>query len=68
MQGWPAGWFRHLTIGQKLLVSFGAILAVLALSFTTLLLYLAHVNSYVDRHQRITVPAVVTAAEMRRDL
>jgi signal transduction histidine kinase len=68
MQGWPAGWFRHLTIGQKLLVSFGAILAVLALSFTTLLLYLTHVNSYVDRHQRITVPAVVTAAEMRRDL
>jgi signal transduction histidine kinase len=68
MQGWPAGWFRHLTIGQKLLVSFGAILAVLALTFTALLLYLAHVNSYVDRHQRITVPAVVTAAEMRRNL
>lgn len=68
MQGWPAGWFRHLTIGQKLLLSFGAILAVLALSFTTLLLYLARVNSYVDRHQRITVPAVITAAEMRRDL
>jgi signal transduction histidine kinase len=68
MQGWPAGWFRHLTIGQKLLVSFGAILAVLALSFTTLLLYLARVNSYVDRHQRITIPAVVTAAEMRRDV
>ena len=68
MKRWPSGWFRHLTIGQKLLVWFGAILVVLALSFTTLLLYLTHVNSYVDRHQRITVPAVITAAEMRRDL
>jgi hypothetical protein len=68
MEGWPVAWFRHLSIGQKLLVSFGAILTVLVLSFTTLLLYLSHVNSYVDRHQRITVPAVVTAAEMRRYL
>ena len=63
-----AGWFRHLTIGQKLLVSFGLILTVLLLSFTTLLLYLFHVNSYVDRHQRITVPAVVNAAQMRQHL
>jgi signal transduction histidine kinase len=68
MHRWPARWFRHLTIGQKLLVAFGAILTVLILSFGTLLLYLAHVNSYVDRHQRITVPAVITAAEMRREL
>lgn len=68
MHVWPAGWFRHLTIGQKLLVSFGAILAVLVLSFSTLLLYLGHVNSYVDRHQRITVPAVITAAEMQQNL
>ena len=40
MAGLSAGWFRHLTIGQKLLVSFGLILTVLLLSFTTLLLYL----------------------------
>ncbi|HEX2055441.1 MAG TPA: ATP-binding protein [Nitrospiraceae bacterium] len=68
MQEQPFGWFRHLTIGQKLLVSFGAILTVLVLSFGTLLLYLAHVNSYVDRHQRITVPAVITAAELQQNL
>lgn len=68
MERWPVAWFRHLTIGQKLLVLFGAILVVLVLSLTTLLLYLSHVNSYIDRHQRITVPAVITAAEMRRYL
>jgi signal transduction histidine kinase len=61
------GWFRHLSIGQKLLISFGLILSLLALSLTALLFYLARVNSYVDRHKRITVPAIVTAANMRRE-
>jgi signal transduction histidine kinase len=61
------GWFRHLSIGQKLLLSFGLILSLLALSLTALLLYLARINSYVDRHKRITVPAIVTAANMRRE-
>ena len=61
------GWFRHLSIGQKLLISFGLILSLLALSLTALLLYLAQINSYVDRHKRITVPAIVTAANMRRE-
>lgn len=60
------GWFRHLSIGQKLLLSFGLILSLLALSLTALLLYLARINSYVDRHKRITVPAIVTAAGMQR--
>ena len=59
------GWFRHLSIGQKLLISFGLILSLLALSLTALLFYLAKINSYVDRHKRITVPAIVTAAAMR---
>jgi signal transduction histidine kinase len=61
------GWFRHLTIGQKLLLSFGLILSLLALSLTALLFYLARINSYVDRHKRITVPAIVTAANMRQE-
>jgi signal transduction histidine kinase len=61
------GWFRHLSIGQKLLISFGLILSLLALSLTALLFYLARINSYVDRHKRITVPAIVTAADMRRE-
>ena len=62
------GWFRHLSIGQKLLLSFGLILSLLALSLTALLFYLARINSYVDRHKRITVPAIVTAANMRREV
>ena len=28
--------------------------------------HLSRINSYVDRHKRITVPAIVTAAEMQR--
>jgi signal transduction histidine kinase len=61
------GWFRHLSISQKLLISFGLIFSLLALSLTALLFYLARINSYVDRHKRITVPAIVTAANMRRE-
>jgi signal transduction histidine kinase len=64
----PAGWFRHLSIGQKFLISFGLILSLLALSLTALLVYLTRINSYVDRHKRITVPAIVTAANMRREV
>jgi signal transduction histidine kinase len=63
----PTGWFRHLSISQKLLISFGLILSLLALSLAALLFYLARINSYVDRHKRITVPAIVTAANMRRE-
>lgn len=61
------GWFRNLSIGQKFLVSFGLVLTLLALSLTALLFYLARINSYVDRHKRITVPAIVTAANMQRE-
>ena len=63
----PIVWFRDLSIGQKFLLSFGLILALLALSLTALLFYLARINSYVDRHKRITVPAIVTAANMQRE-
>jgi len=63
----PQGWIGRLSIGQKFLVSFGLILSLLALSLTALLFYLSRINSYVDRHKRITVPAIVTAAAMQRD-
>lgn len=60
-------WFRHLTIGQKLVLSFSVMLVVLAFSLAAILVYLVRVNSYVDRHQRITVPAIITAAAMQRE-
>lgn len=59
---------NRLTIGQKLLLGFGLLLSLLALSLAGLLMYLSRVNSYVDRHQRITIPGVVTAADMQRTL
>jgi signal transduction histidine kinase len=63
----PSGLISRLSIGQKFLLSFGLILSLLALSLTALLFYLSRINSYVDRHKRITVPAIVTAAAMQRD-
>lgn len=57
---------HRLTIGQKLLLGFGALLTLLALSLAGLLFYLSRVNSYVDRHQRITIPGVVTASEIQQ--
>lgn len=62
MRGAPIGWFRHLTIGKKFLLSFSLIVTLLIFSLAAILVYLSRVNSYVDRHQGITVPAVVTAA------
>lgn len=54
------------TIGQQFFIAFGVILILLGLSLTALLVYLSRINSYVDRHKRITVPAIVTAATMQR--
>lgn len=68
MRGAPTGWFRHLTIGKKFLLSFSLIVTVLIFSLAAILVYLSRVNSYVDRHQRITIPGVVTASEMLRNL
>ena len=62
----PLAWFRRLTLAQKFLVSFGSLLILLGLSLAAILLYLGKINSYVERHNRITVPAVVTAANMRQ--
>ena len=64
----PASWLSRLSIGQKFAVSFGLIVIVLIGSFSATLVYLSRVNSYVDRHQRITIPSVVTASEMLRNL
>jgi signal transduction histidine kinase len=64
----PLGWIARLSIGQKLAVSFGLIILLLIGSFAATLVYLSRVNGYVDRHQRITVPAVVTASEMLRNI
>lgn len=58
----------RLSIGQKLAVAFGLILLLLIGSFSATLVYLSRVNSYVDRHQRITIPGVVTASEMLRNV
>lgn len=64
----PRGWIGRLSIGKKLALSFSVIVVLLIGSLGASLFYLSRVNSYVDRHQRITVPAVVTASEMLRNL
>jgi signal transduction histidine kinase len=62
----PLAWFQRLTLAQKFFVSFGSLLLLLGLSLAAILFYLSKINSYVERHNRITVPAVVTAANMRQ--
>lgn len=64
----PGGWLSRLSIGKKLALSFSVILILLIGSFGATLFYLSRVNSYVDRHKRITIPGVVTASEMLRNL
>ena len=64
----PLGWIARLSIGKKLVVAFGLILLLLIGSFSATLVYLSRVNSYVDRHQRITIPGVITASEMLRNV
>lgn len=62
------GWIARLSIGKKLALSFSVILILLIGSLGASFFYLSRVNSYVDRHQRITIPGVVTASEMLRNL
>jgi signal transduction histidine kinase len=64
----PAGWLTRLSIGKKLALSFSLILTLLIGSLGASFFYLSRVNSYVERHQRITIPGVVTASEMLRNL
>jgi signal transduction histidine kinase len=64
----PASWLGRLSIGKKLALSFSVILILLIGSLSASFFYLSRVNSYVERHQRITIPAVVTASEMLRNL
>ena len=63
-----AGWLHRLTLGQKFLISFGLLLVLLGLSLLAILFYLSRINSYVERHTRITVPAIRTAADMRQQV
>ena len=64
----PASWLSRLSIGTKLALSFSVILVLLIGSLSVSFFYLSRVNSYVERHKRITSPAVVTASEMLRNL
>src|SRR5215467_143645 len=64
----PGGWISRLSIGQKLVLSFSLILILLAGSLSAILFYLSRVNSYVERHQRITVPGVVTAFDILKNV
>src|SRR5512146_31372 len=64
----PGGWISRLSLGKKLVLSFSLILILLAGSLSAILFYLSRVNSYVERHQRITVPGVVTASEILRNV
>jgi signal transduction histidine kinase len=68
MRRTSVGWIARLSIGKKLALSFSLILILLIGSLSASFFYLSRVNSYVDRHQRITIPGVVTAAEMLRSL
>ena len=68
MRRTSAGRLARLSIGKKLALSFSVILILLIGSLSASFFYLSRVNSYVDRHQRITIPGVVTAAEMLRNL
>ena len=65
MRQGPTAWLRDLPIGSKLLASFSLLFLLLGLSLAAILFYLTRINSYVERHHRITVPALVTAADMR---
>ncbi|OGW51411.1 MAG: hypothetical protein A2V62_08755 [Nitrospirae bacterium RBG_19FT_COMBO_58_9] len=62
------GWVARLSIGKKLALSFSVILILLIGSLSASFVYLSRVNSYVERHHRITIPGVVTASEMLRNL
>jgi signal transduction histidine kinase len=66
MRQGPTAWLRDLPIGSKLLASFGLLFLLLGLSLAAILFYLIRINSYVERHHRITVPALVTAADVRQ--
>lgn len=61
-------WLSRLSIGTKLALSFSVILVLLIGSLSVSFFYLSRVNSYVERHKRITIPAVVTASEMLHNL
>ena len=64
----PPSWLSRLSIGKKLALSFSLILILLIGSLSASFFYLSRVNRYVERHQRITIPSVISASEMLRNL
>src|SRR5436309_15583413 len=62
------GWIARLSIGKKLALSFSLILILLIGSLSASFFYLSRVNSYVERHKRITIPGVIAASEILRNL
>ncbi|MER3424126.1 MAG: hypothetical protein C4293_13805 [Nitrospiraceae bacterium] len=68
MRAFDMAWFRRLTLSRKFLTAFGLLLVLLGLSLMAILFYLSMINSYVGRYSRITVPAIVMAADMRRQV
>lgn len=62
------GLIDRLSISQKFAVSFGLMAVVLVASFVTTLLYLFHLNSYLERHSRITIPGMIAASEILRSI
>src|SRR5574341_862742 len=61
-------WLQRLSLGQKFLATFVVLLLLLGLSLAAILFYLSSINSYVERHKQVTVPAISTAAEMQHHL
>jgi signal transduction histidine kinase len=68
MRRTSVGWIARLSIGKKLALSFSLILILLIGSLSASFFYLSRVNSYVERHKRITIPGVIAASEILRNL
>lgn len=62
--GQSRGWIGRLSIGQKMAASFGVMVLLLIVGVVITQTYLSRVNSYVDRHLRITMPGMIAASEM----
>src|SRR2546426_1671800 len=68
MRRTSVGWIARLSIGKKLALSFSLILILFIGSLSSSFFYLSRVNSYVERHKRITIPGVIAASEILRNL
>ncbi len=62
----PSGWLSRMTLGRKFFLAFALLAVCTGLSLAGIYYSLHKINGYVDRNRRITVPALVTAADMRQ--